>query len=68
MSEAQESTVQSGKKFWQSKTFWVNILSAIGIAIQSKTGFVVDPAVQAIGLTVINGALRAVTKEPVSWS
>lgn len=59
--------MNEAKKFWQSKTFWVNILSAVGIAVQSKTGFIVDPAVQAIGLTVINGALRAVTKEPVSW-
>ncbi len=59
--------MNEAKKFWQSKTFWVNILSALGIAVQSKTGFIIDPATQAIGLTVINGALRAVTKEPVSW-
>jgi hypothetical protein len=59
--------MNEAKKFWQSKTFWVNILSALGIAVQSKTGFIVDPSVQAIGLTVVNTALRAVTKEPVSW-
>lgn len=54
------------KKFWQSKTFWVNLLSAVGIAVQSQTGFVIDPATQALGLTVVNSALRTVTKEPVS--
>lgn len=59
--------MDNSKKFWQSKTFWVNVLSAVGIAVQSKTGFVIDPATQAIGLTLVNGALRAVTKEPVSW-
>ncbi len=59
--------MNEAKKFWQSKTFWVNILSALGIVVQTKTGFVVDPATQAIGLTIVNGALRAVTKEPVSW-
>lgn len=59
--------MSDSKKFWQSKTFWVNVLSAVGLAVQSKTGFVVDPTTQAIGLTLVNGVLRAVTKEPVSW-
>lgn len=58
----------NSKKFWQSKTFWVNVLSAAGIVVQTKTGFVIDPATQAVGLTVINGVLRAVTKEPVSFN
>ncbi|MDD3013445.1 MAG: hypothetical protein PHC34_07050 [Candidatus Gastranaerophilales bacterium] len=43
--------MDDSKKFWQLKTFWVNILSAIGIVVQTKTGFIVDPAAQAIGLT-----------------
>lgn len=59
--------MNDSKKFWQSKTFWVNVLSAIGIVIQTQTGFVVDPATQAIGLTVINTVLRTVTKESISW-
>ena len=56
-----------GKKFWQSKTFWVNILSALGIVVQTKTGFIVDPATQAIGLTLVNGVLRTVTNSSISW-
>jgi hypothetical protein len=60
--------MNNSKKFWQSKTFWVNVLSAVGIVVQTKTGFVVDPATQALGLTLINGTLRAVTKEPVSFN
>jgi len=59
--------MSDSKKFWQSKTFWVNILSALGIAVQAKTGFVVDPATQAIGLTVINSVLRATTKSAITW-
>ncbi len=59
--------MNEAKKFWQSKTFWVNILSAVGIAVQSKTGFIVDPSIQALGLTAVNTALRAVTKESITW-
>lgn len=59
--------MNEAKKFWQSKTFWVNVLSAVGIAVQSKTGFIVDPSIQALGLTAVNTALRAVTKESITW-
>lgn len=55
------------KKFYYSKTFWVNILAAFGIAVQTQTGYVVDPATQALGLTIVNTILRAVTKSPVTW-
>lgn len=56
------------KSFWASKTFWVNILSALGITVQTKTGFLIDPATQALGLTVVNTVLRSVTKSPINWS
>lgn len=55
------------KKFWKSKTFWTNVVFAAGIALQVKTGFVIDPATQALVLTAVNTALRAVTKDPVVW-
>ena len=51
------------KKFWQSKTFWVNILATVGIVVQSQTGFIVDPSVQAVALSVVNTGLRLVTKQ-----
>lgn len=56
------------KSFLSSKTFWVNILSAVGIVIQTKTGFIVDPATQALGLTAVNTVLRTVTKSPINWN
>jgi len=56
------------KSFWKSKTFWVNILSAFGIAVQTQTGFIIDPATQALGLTIINTILRTITKSPISWN
>lgn len=58
--------MNESKKFWQSKTFWVNVLSALGIIVQSQTGFIIDPSIQALGLTVVNGILRAITKEPLT--
>ena len=57
------SDTNSLKKFWQSKTFWVNILSAVGLIVQTQTGFIVDPTVQAIGLTIVNTGLRLITKQ-----
>jgi hypothetical protein len=59
--------MDNAKKFWQSKTFWVNLLSIGGLIVQSKTGYVVDPATQAIALGVVNGVLRTATKAPISW-
>ena len=57
----------SGKKFYQSKTFWANIVAAAAFAAQSKFGFVVGPEFQAIGLSVLNLALRKLTNEPIIW-
>ena len=57
------SSLGSTKKFYQSKTFWVNILSAVGLVVQTQTGFIVDPTAQAIGLTVVNTGLRLITKQ-----
>nr|BDD46390.1 hypothetical protein 8 [bacterium] len=55
------------KKFWKSKTFWTNVIGIAAIAVQAKTGFVVDPALQAVALGIINTGLRAVTSEPIEW-
>lgn len=56
-----------GKKFYQSKTFWTNVLAAVAFAAQSKFGFVVGPEIQAVGLSVLNIALRKITNGPVVW-
>jgi len=64
--EAVEGAV-TGKKFWMSKTFWVNILAAAAMLAQMHVGFVVSPELQAMGLTVVNLVLRKITKEPVTW-
>ena len=55
----------TGKKFYKSKTFWVNLLSLAGLVLQSQTGFVVAPELQAGILSVLNGILRFATTEPI---
>lgn len=64
----EETPVQQIKSIFTSKTFWVNILALIAFAVQSKWGFIMDEALQAQILMVINIILRAVTKEPVQWT
>jgi len=56
-----------GKKFWLSKTFWVNTVSLLTLLAQLQLGFVVGVEYQAIALTLVNLALRKITRQPVIW-
>lgn len=56
------------KHILRSKTIWVNLLAFVAFFIQSKWGYVMDEALQAQVLTVINIGLRYVTSEPVKWN
>jgi hypothetical protein len=57
----------TGKKFYLSKTFWVNVLCAAALAAQMKFGFVVSADIQALALTGLNLILRKLTNQPVVW-
>jgi len=56
------------KSIWQSKTFWVNLIS-IGAIIGASCGFEIDTETQAVLstgiLAVVNIILRLVTKQPI---
>ena len=54
-----------GKKWYASKTFWVNIIAALTLIAQIRYGFIIDSSTQALILTGVNIALRKITKEPV---
>lgn len=56
------------KPIWLSKTFWVNIVALVAMAVQIFTGFVIDLEAQALTLAFVNLALRIITKSPVTWS
>ena len=58
---------EPGKKVWQSKTFWANMVMAGALVLQSYTGFVIGPELQALAVTAINLFLRKITREPVVW-
>lgn len=55
------------KKWYASKTVWVNGLAFIATVVQGYTGFVVSPELQGLLLTLVNVILRAVTKEEIVW-
>ena len=61
------SSQLTGKKWYESKTFWANLVMAGAVAIQSKYGFVVGPELQALFITGVNMLLRKITKQPVVW-
>jgi hypothetical protein len=60
-------STMEGKKFWESKTFWTNLVAGVAIGIQMKWGFVISPEVQALALTGLNLVLRKITSQPVTW-
>lgn len=54
------------KRWYASKTIWVNVLAALCLAIQAKWGFVIDAEAQGAILIVINVILRGVTKDAIT--
>ena len=54
------------KPFWQSKTFWVNLIAVAAMVIQSQYRFVVSAEDQLGVLAVINLALRFITGAPIT--
>ena len=60
--------METGKKFWTSKTLWVNIVAIIAMIVQLyKQDFILTPEIQFSILAVINIILRLITKEEIVW-
>lgn len=56
------------KKWYTSKTLWVNVIATGAIIAQAVTGKeVLPPEAQAAIITVLNMVLRAITKESIQW-
>ena len=55
------------KKWYASKTLWINLLFIIFLIVQSYTGYVVEPELEGAILVILNVILRLVTKEEISW-
>lgn len=57
------------KKWYASKTLWVNAIAVIAMGVQAfKSDWVVSPEIQASALGVVNSVLRLITKEEIVWS
>jgi len=52
------------KKFYLSKTFWINVLAIIGVIVIGKE---LSPEKVGVILGGINLLLRFITKKPVEW-
>lgn len=59
--------MEQSKKWYASKTVWINGIALFAMIAQMQTGFILTPDVQALALTLINLGLRAVTKEEIIW-
>ena len=54
------------KAWWKSKTLWVNVLTAAGLAAQELSGAnYIDPKYVALILPAVNFGLRIITDKPV---
>jgi len=54
------------KKWYHSKTMWINIIAIIALIAQSVWGFVLDAEDQLALLGIINLILRLFTGIPIS--
>lgn len=53
------------KKWFTSKTLWINVVAAFALFLQSQFGYVLDPVMQGYILAGVNFAIRFVTTKPV---
>jgi hypothetical protein len=56
------------KKWYKSKTLWVNIIAIAGIIVRAELGYVLIPEGEVALLALINLVLRVITKEEIDWS
>ena len=54
------------KRWYTSKTLWVNLLAIVALVAQAELGYVLDAEAQAALLAVINLILRIITKKGLS--
>ena len=63
-----ENTVMViNKKWYTSKTIWVNGIALAAAVITSVTGHAISSEIQLAILGAINIGLRSITKENITW-
>ena len=56
----------STKRWYTSKTLWVNLLAIAALGVQTEFGYILDAEAQAALLAIINLILRIITREGLS--
>lgn len=61
---------EPGKPFWQSKRFWLGVLSLGALLAQTQTslGWLADPGTQMVILITLNFVVGLVTKSPTGFA
>ena len=54
------------KRWYTSKTLWLNLLAIAAFGVQAEFGYVLDAEAQAVILATINLILRIITKKGLS--
>lgn len=54
------------KKWYKSRTLYVNLVAAVAFFIQQQFGFVIPMELQGMLLAALNAALRLDTSEPLT--
>lgn len=54
------------KKWYTSKTVWINLIALTALVVQTQTGFIMTPEIQAMALTLVNLGVRAVTSKELT--
>ena len=67
VSEVVVAQVTGAKKWYESRTIWVNVIMAAAYAVQAKYGFIVGPELQTLAITGVNLWLRKITKDEIVW-
>lgn len=65
---AKPSVPPAAKPWWTSRTIWANAIAFAATEAAKRYGFVVSAEDQVAILGAVNVVLRAITKQPVSWS
>jgi len=55
------------KKWYKSKTFWVNLIAIGSIITRSEFGLILTVEGEIALLAIINLLLRKITKEKIEW-
>lgn len=58
-----------GKKWYKSKTVWINVIALAGVIYEASTGnaLPLTPELQGSILAGLNLILRLITKEQIIW-